>query len=173
MVDVGWVINLVAGAKDLANVSRIAEGQAGNTHQVQQVKDIIEALRLIYFAPRGVISLLDDLANGIRPSQELIEGILTNFNDGEHFVERMRLRLDPAAGQPEGTLSLKAEKVLREISYGKGGVRAKVQNLLNQALTFGEDIPRDEAGELRDEILLLNEAIEDAEEALFKSLRNL
>lgn len=80
-------------------------------------------------------------------------------------------RLDPPDGQPDGVFTLKAERVLREISYGKGGVRRKVKGLLNEKLTFREEISREDAALLRDEILKLNEAIEEAEEELVASLR--
>ncbi|SEQ18848.1 hypothetical protein [Thalassovita taeanensis] len=171
-MDVSWVLELVVGAKELADSARVGEKPRHDQRKLLHAKSIIEALRLIYFAPRGVILLLDDLAKGGRPNREEIELILPRFNDGEHFVERMLFRLDPSDGQPDGFLTLRAERVLREIAYGKGGIREKVQALLNEALTYDQDIPADEAAKLRDEILALNKAIEDAEEALVVSMRS-
>ena len=170
-MEISWVLDLVTGARELANAARVEEGRNIRNREARHVKPIIEALRLIYFAPRGVISLLNDVANGIAPSEDQIEIILPRFNDADPFVERMRWRLDPPDGQIEGLLTLKAERVLREISYGKGGVREKVKDMLNHSLTFGEPISPEEATKRRDEILEINSAIEEAEEALVAATR--
>ena len=72
-----------------------------------------------------MISLLEGIAVGIMPTEEQIEFILPNFNDAGPFVDRIHLRLDPPEGQPGNMMTLRAERVLREISWGKGGVREK------------------------------------------------
>lgn len=118
MVDVAWVIELVAGARELANSARVQDNTGPNRREVREIKQLIEALRLVYFAPRGVLALLDDLAAGNRPNQEQIETILPRFNDGEPWVDRMLYRLDPTNGRMNETLTLRAERVLREIAYG-------------------------------------------------------
>lgn len=170
-MDITSVFEIVAGARDLANAARLDGNANRDKRQARQVKSIIEALRLIYFSPRGVISLLSDIVEGVYPTEEQIEFILPRFNDAEPFVERMLWRLDPDVGPPNGVLTLKAERVLREISYGKGGVREKVKDMLNHALTYGEPISAERAAKLRGEIFDLNLAIEEAEEALVASTR--
>lgn len=80
-------------------------------------------------------------------------------------------RIAPADGEVPGQLTLRAERVLRDISYEKQNVRGMVKSLLNEALTLGKPIPRAKATELRDEIIALSRAIEDAEEALVQAIR--
>ena len=168
---IGSLLEIVSGARELAAFARVEEGQRGDRRKARQVKEIIEALRYIYFSPRGVISLLEGIVDGNIPSEQQIEMILPRFNDAGPFVDRIHLRLDPPEGQPNDTLTLRAERVLREISWGKGGVREKVQSLLNNSLTFGEEVSAEQAAELLNEIRALNKAIEDAEDALVVAMR--
>ncbi len=168
---IGSLLEIVNGARELAAFARVEQNQRGNDRKIRQIKDIIEALRYIYFSPRGVISLLEEIVDGNVPTEQQIETILPRFNDAGPFVDRIHLRFDPPEGQPNNTLSLRAERVLREISWGKGGVREKVQLLLNNSLTFGEEVSVEQATEILNEILALNEAIEDAEDALVKAMR--
>ncbi|MEL6337128.1 MAG: hypothetical protein AAFQ88_10880 [Pseudomonadota bacterium] len=170
MPEVQSILEALRGARDLA---AFAVNEAENNRErgrARHLQSLIEALRLIYFSPKGVLLLIERMAAGEQPSREQIEAILPHFNDGEFAVERMLRRLDPERGQPDGILSLRAERVLREISYGKGGVREKVQHLLNYSMTYDLPIDRKEAAELHKEVVALNEAIEHAEEALISSL---
>lgn len=170
-VAVEAIVDLVKGAKELAEFVRVEASDRRSTRRVREVQELIEALRLIYFSPRGVIKLLEDIADGSNPTEEQIAMILPNFNDYEFRVSRMLERIAPGEQRVQGDLTLRAERVLREISYGKAGVRSKVKDLLNEALTLGEPVSRQDASTLRGEILLLNTAIEDAEEALVSTIR--
>ena len=169
-MDPAFILEMVMGAKDLANSARIEVREIGDQRKVQRIQIIIEALRRIYFSPRGVITLPNSLADGHTPTVEQISLILPEFNDVGFRVDRFIDRLDPPNGHREGDLSLKAERVLREIAYGKTGVRQRVQELLNESLTLGEPVTRKDARELLDAIIQLNTAIEDAEEALMLAL---
>lgn len=165
------IIDLVKGAKELAEVVRVEASERRSTRQAREVQELIESLRLIYFSPRGVIRLLEEISDGNNPTEEQIEMILPEFNDYEFHVRGMLAQIAPDVHRVQGNLTLRAERVLREISYGKAGVRSKVKDLLNEALTLGEPVSRQDATVLLDEILLLNTAIEDAEEALVSSIR--
>jgi len=165
------IIDLVKGAKELAEVVRFEASERRSTRQAREVQELIEYLRLIYFSPKGVIRLLEEISDGSNPTEEQIEMILPEFNDYEFRVRGMLARIAPDEQRVQGNLTLRAERVLREISYGKAGVRSKVKDLLNEALTLGEPVSRQDATILLDEILLLNAAIENAEEALVSSIR--
>ena len=168
-MEVGTLVELLSGARELANLARVEPAQGNDRHQQRTVRDMIEALRLIYFSPRGILSLLELIAEGGYPTQDQIEMVLLDFNDAEPFVYRAVMRLDPDFDRNDRTLTLKAQRVLREIGYGKGGVRRKVQDLLNWSLTHGEPVSKEEAKILIEEIGQLNAAIENAEEALVAS----
>ncbi|MCF8511947.1 MAG: hypothetical protein K9G43_10895 [Rhodobacteraceae bacterium] len=118
-----------------------------------------------------MIKLLDGIAEGNDPTEDQISMILPEFNDYEFRVLRMLDMIDPPNERVRGGLTLKAERVLREISYGKSGVRSKVKNLLNEALTLGVPVSREDAMALRDEIVALNVAIEEAEIAIVSTIR--
>lgn len=165
------VIELVKGARELADFARNEATDKATTRRTRDIQELIEALRFIYFSPRGVIKLLDCIVAGGDPTEEQIAMILPDFNDYEFRVHMMLRRISPDEQRVQGGLTLRAERVLREISYGKSGVRSKVKDLLNEALTHGEPVSRDAASNLRDEILELNTAIEAAEEALVLHIR--
>lgn len=164
------VLELLKGAKELADLARIEPGQKTDKRHQREIKELIESLRLIYFSPRGVLSLLEIIADGNYPTQDQIELVLPEFNDADPFVRRALYRLDPDFERNNRSLTLKAQRVLREISYGKGGVRSKVQSLLNASLTYSEPVSPQEAQTLVQEISELNRAIEDAEEALVQRM---
>ena len=166
-----WVLETIKGATELAEFAKKEATDRSETRRARQTQEIVEALRLIYFSPRGVIKLLDGIAEGNNPTEDQISMILPEFNDYEFRVRRMLNMIDPPNGHVQGGLTLKAERVLREISYGKSGVRSKVKDLLNEALTLGVPVSKQDAMALRDEIVALNVAIEEAEIALVSTIR--
>ena len=170
-MEIGTIIDILKGAKELAELATSDATGRSEARRVRETQELIEALRLIYFSPRGVIKLLEDIVQGRNPTEHQIAMILPNFNDHEFNVHRMLRRLDPYDGHIQGALTLRAERVLREISYGKSGVRSKVKDLLNEALTLGHPVSMHEADILLSEIRALNDAIETAEEALVSSTR--
>jgi hypothetical protein len=170
-MELSWILDIVKGANDLAQVARGDLADRQEIRRRRELQELIEALRQIYFSPRGVISLLNQLAEGQQPSELQIAMILPEFNDYEFRVHRMLTRIDPIAGPVQGRLTLRAERALREISNGKQGIRGRVKDLLNEALTTRTHISREDAIELRDEIIALNNAIEAAEEALVAAVR--
>lgn len=168
---IDYVIEALKGAKELADFAKIEASGRRAARRERNIQELIEALRLIYFSPRGVIKLLEEIVQGRIPTEQQIAMILPNFNDHEFNVHRMLRRLDPDDGHIQGALTLRAERVLREISYGKSGVRSKVKDLLNEALTLGTPVSEHDAIALLNEIRALNQAIESAEEALVSSTK--
>jgi hypothetical protein len=165
------LLDAIKGAQELAEYARTDESVRRDSRRTREIQKLIEALRLIYFSPGGVIALLDQIADGKEPSEDQIATILPDFNDYEFRVLRMLGRISPEEGSVQGRLTLRAERVLREISYGKKGVRGKVKDLLNKALTYGHRVSRADAASLRDEIVVLNNTIEAAEIALVEAMR--
>ncbi len=110
------VLELLKGAKELADLARIEPGQNTDKRHQREIKELIESLRLIYFSPRGVLSLLEIIADGEYPTQDQIELVLPEFNDADPFVRRALYRLDPDFERNNRSLTLKAQRVLREIS---------------------------------------------------------
>ena len=130
------------------------------------IKDVIIALRTIYFTPSGTLSLIAQLANGDRPSDESIATILPDFNDREWRIIRELQRLDFEKLYESGDLSIKQCRLLKEISWGKRNLRAAIQDFLNEALTTNEVPSKEKAQELLDDVGRLNSLIEEAEERL-------
>lgn len=170
-MEVASFIEALVGARQLAEAARAEVSNANDARETQTAASLVQALRFIYFAPTGVLALLDQLAEGEYPSEDQVRLVLTPFNDYEHHVHRMIRHLNHYGDIHEGTLTLYAARVLREIANGKGGVREKTKSLLNEALTFGEPVDKDEVIVLREQILRLNSAIEEAEIALVHATR--
>lgn len=169
-METSFLIETLKGATELANALRVRQDVSKDARSARETQAAIEALRLIYFSPIGVLRIIEDLANGRQPNGEEVATILPEFNDYEFRVQRNLGVLD-GEWDRNSTLTLRAQRVLREISYGKAGVRQRVKELLNESLTFENGIEPEDAAELLDQILALNKAIEDAEEALVLSQR--
>ena len=170
-MDLLSVIEIVKGAVELANIPKQDSAKPQNNREIQALQNLVNALRRIYFSPKGVLLLLNEIANGGYPSEEKISLILPEFNEGEHWVRQAQHDLNSSGVMQRASLTLKAERVLSEIAYGKGGIRTKVQMLLNESLTYAEKISVEEARQLIKEIKMLNEAIENAEEALVAMIK--
>jgi hypothetical protein len=138
---------------------------------IAQIKKVVDALRTIYFYPKGVMRVLESLASGIRPTQEEIVQVLPEFNDAETLIYRSLKELDPVKGFPKNLLTLRATRLLQQIVEGKMNVRSKSQKLLNHALTFNKDISTNSVRNLILEINDINYKIESVEEALVDILR--
>ena len=169
-MEVSFLIDTLKGATELANALRVRQASPSDARAARETQAAIEALRLIYFSPTGGLRIVEDLANGHQPNREEVATILPGFNDYEDRVQQNLAVLDSDWNR-NSRLTLRAQRVLREISYGKAGVRQRVKELLNESLTFENRIEPKDAAELLDQISALNKAIEDAEEALVLSQR--
>lgn len=130
------------------------------------IKEVIAALRTIYFTPSGTLSLIEQLAKGERPSADHIAATLPEFNDKEWRIIDELKRLDFENLYEKGDLSIRQCHTLQEISWGKKNLRAAIQDFLNEALTTDDMPSKVEAQELLDRVRHLNSLIEDAEERL-------
>ena len=103
------------------------------------------------------------LAEGERPPAEMYEAILLDFNDAEWDVMRSLRYIEQLDG--ERAVSLRASRILEQIAYGKRNLRGYIQDLVNEALTFGTEINPEEARAALMCVKSLNTAIESIEAA--------
>jgi len=92
--------------------------------------DICHALRLIYFKPYGILSILHQLAEGKRVSDKQVSQALIDFNDSQWEVVAA-LNALPRGSSKDLRVSMKNAKILDDIRIGKLSVRQAVQNEIN------------------------------------------
>lgn len=116
--------------------------------------------------PDGVISILEDLAEGRPIEEERREKVLTNFNDAEWRVRAISDKLHFRELAKDLSISLKTAQALDLIRMGKLKVRVEVQEAINSYGQPGAQIDRKEVRRLLVAIRELNERILEAEAAL-------
>lgn len=89
--------------------------------------------------------------------------LLIDFNDAEWRVMDALHYLEDLEG--ERAVSLRTARVIREIAYGKRNLREYIQELLNEALTFNNEIDPQEVKAALSCVKSLNSAIEAVEAA--------
>jgi hypothetical protein len=125
--------------------------------------DISRALRTFYFTPKGILSLLKEVADGEPLTEKRIQNALIDFNDREWKVEKALQRIDFYALQRELGLSLSAIRVLEQLRYGKINLRRAVQSEVNPYGQYGSNPNKTKAKKLIAAIENLNADIEDVE----------
>jgi hypothetical protein len=93
--------------------------------------DLCFALRQLYFTPKGVISLLKDVAENKKVSATRLRQILGDFNDREWKVQEALHRIDFYELKKELGISLATARVLNELQYGKASLREEIQSEVN------------------------------------------
>lgn len=146
----------------LTDISGFAKTSRENK---RRARPIIEALRGVYFTPRGTLNLLKTLADSKMPDPEDVRDVLVNSNDSEWHVER-NMRAMQFGDSDAYNLSLRHRRELDEIAYGKRHLRRHIQDALNQSLSDGNQIGAVEATQLVARIEELNSLIERLEEEL-------
>lgn len=149
-------VGLVSDVSSFAKTSR---------ENKRRARPIIEALRSIYFTPRGTLNLLKTLADGKLPDRADVEEVLVDFNDAEWRVDRSIRRMEFDASS-NYDMSLRHRRELDGIAYGKRILRRHIQDVLNQSLSDGQRIDAEEATDLVRRVEELNAIIERAEEEL-------
>jgi hypothetical protein len=125
--------------------------------------DVSQALRTLYFTPKGILSLLKEVADGEKLSEERIQQFLNDFNDREWKVEAALHRVDFYALKRELGLSLASISVLEQLRYGKINLRRSVQAEVNPYGQDGTSPNKAKARRLIAAIEKLNAEIEDVE----------
>jgi len=161
------MLELISTVSDgLQIVKAFTDDQKSGSPRLDRLDDeIVDALRSIYFVPQGVLTLLEEVAEGRQPDAQQVEVVLPRFNDGEWRVGRALavLEFDDLSGNRE--ISLRRARTLDLLRYGKIHLRRDIQELLNHSLTFGRPISPEAARALLERVHALNAEIESLEEA--------
>ena len=158
--------NLVAVANLIRTLFIQRGGQRDARPDIRRHREIILGLRRMFFAPDGVRSLLEDIAEGRDIDEDYAAQVLTEFNDAEHFWPRHLFGLADLHHLERPDLSLREIETLQKIGWNKISVRREVQDFLNFADGRPSDRAADRARELLDHIEALNAAIIDAETSI-------
>jgi hypothetical protein len=127
-------------------------------------EDLCRALRTIYFAPTGVITLLKEIARGDKVSPERLQQALVDFNDREWEVQAAAQSLDYERLGKELGVTIATANALNSLRHGKLSLRREIQNEIN---FYGQENakPRKvEVEQLLQGIAKLNVEIEKLEE---------
>lgn len=166
------VIAAVKGGFDLSTAIKNEVRTSNSNIEARRLEGLLRLLREIYFAPSGTRVILEMIADGQRPSEELVSATLPSFNDFGYRWDRYaeEFGFDMASG---AELGLEARETLHRIKHGKGGVRERIQGILNEKLTFNEEVDTRVACDLLQEIEKLNSAIKAAERAVMDRMKEL
>jgi hypothetical protein len=121
------------------------------------------ALRAIYFTPTGVVSLLHDVAEGKKISEERLRRILGDFNDKQWKVENAVRGIGFQELGRELGISLSTLHALTDLQYGKMNLRGQIQDEVNRYGQIGARPNKAKIKKLIGAIEELNEAIEAIE----------
>jgi hypothetical protein len=128
------------------------------------VKQILGALREIYFYDDRTLTLLEKTAGGEELSFEEVDRALGGLFRGEEQISEALLELEQAELSPHNDLSVEAWNKLRGLSGGKWHVRFAIKNFLYDLATppagESEKAARiEQAKQIRAQILEINERI--------------
>jgi hypothetical protein len=129
-----------------------------------RIQDMVsKVLRTIYFPPDGILGLLNEVAEGQKPTEKRLKQGLTDFNDRQWTIERSLERLEWKALENELGLGIHSIMALGGLRNGKWELRDAVQHEVN---SYGQkgvkpNIPKVRA--LIAAIKELNTAIEQVE----------
>jgi hypothetical protein len=156
------LLSVIKASSDLVKGLKDFQSEPEKRDRLLQ-DDISRALRTLYFTPKGILSLLVEVADGKPLTEKRIQKTLIDFNDREWKVEEALQRIDFHALQRELGLSLSAMRVLEQLRYGKINLRRAVQAEVNPYGQDGTDPNKTKAKKLIAAIENLNADIEDVE----------
>lgn len=133
--------------------------------------EICRILRMIYFEPNGVLSILRQLAQGKRVPDEQVAKVLIAFND-EQWEIVAALDALPRASSKDLRVSMKNANILADIRAGKLSVRQAVQDEIN---CYGQPLKQPDPARIRKlirKIEQLNKKIEQIEDVIHSGARS-
>lgn len=151
---------------DLINAALSASEKSSVKLSKKKSAALCRALRGIYFTPNGILSLLDDIAKGGKPTAAQIQSVLGDFNDAEWEVQRFAHSLSFDALEGEMLVSLRSARALELIRFGKVSLRRDIQNAINSIGQPRAKISLSLISELSARVRDLNEGIEKLELSL-------
>ncbi|MBR1154809.1 hypothetical protein [Bradyrhizobium sp. JYMT SZCCT0428] len=106
------------------------------SRDVRIQNNVSYVLREIYFAPSGILSLLNEIAEGEHPAEVRLRQALADFNDKQWKIEGALQSVEYDALKDELGLSLNALRALHMLREGKSELRWTVQQEVN---FYGQD----------------------------------
>jgi hypothetical protein len=136
-----------------------------------RVKQILDALREIYFYDDRTLSLLEKTIEGEELSFDEVDRALGGLFRGEDKISEALQKLDQAELSPHNDLSVEAWNKLRGLSGGKWDVRFAIRHFLYDLATppadGGEKASRiEQAMQIRAQILEINARIKVIDDSL-------
>jgi hypothetical protein len=128
--------------------------------------EVCKALRVLYFTPTGILSLLKEVHSGRKLTKERLEKALPAFNDREWEVGRALDSLDFTRLKHELGLTLRTARVLDQIRWGKINLRQKIQDEINYYGQPGVQPDKRKLNQLIRSIEQLNEKIEEIDQVV-------
>jgi hypothetical protein len=129
-----------------------------------RVQDTVsKILRTLYFAPDGILSLLKEVAQGARPTDERIRQALIDFNDRQWKIEGAVERLEFGVLEKELGINLNSIMALTMLREGKIDLRWTVQKEVNSYGQLGKSPDKTKVRKLISAIEDLNATIEQVE----------
>jgi hypothetical protein len=153
------------GLELVGGVLKIAKERKAK-QPLREREQLCRALRSIYFTPKGVLDLMQDIIDGKKIKPEKIRSVLTKFNDVEWHVARELGMLAYEERFQSLSVSLSTARQLEEIRNGKINVRRAIQEEIN---SFGQPrrkVDVEALKKLKKDVLKLNKLIEDVDEKL-------
>jgi hypothetical protein len=130
----------------------------------RSIDDVVADLRLLRFNDEGILSLLDVIVDGGFQKDDIknLLGKLRDFNDKEWKVADAASRLIEHCGR----VSNLTQRELELIGWRKPKIREELQYAINQYRQPRARIDKERVRMIRDGIIELNRAIDEAEDKL-------
>lgn len=123
-------------------------------------------LRSIYFMPDGVISILEDIADGRPIDERRRESVLSSFNDAEWRIREISDQLDFETLRRDVSISLRTARQLDLVRWGKLSLRREIQDAINHYGQPHAKLDRTKIRRLLGAVKELNAQIEEVEATL-------
>ncbi|MCA3718436.1 MAG: hypothetical protein IM674_09300 [Brevundimonas sp.] len=162
---------LSAAASVLDIVSSVSKmAQSKDQGDRAEAAEIVEALRSIYFVPRGTLDIIQAVAEGAPFDPGEAKKAFENFEhaDRKVFLAIEKLDFERLAKKKE-VFSLRASRELELIGWKKIQLRQKVRAFLLNV--FDQKADQADAARLHQSLTDLNTKIEELEESLQRSTR--
>ncbi len=128
--------------------------------------ELIEALKVLYFAPNGVLHIFKDISKNNELDRQKALARLDAFDSSEIPVGDALSKLGFDSTEFIADLSLKDRRLLQEMAWQKKSIRSQTNAVLSSFLNEGANLDPNDAKQIREAILDLNGSIEEFEERL-------
>lgn len=159
-------LSLLPDLNEAARAIASLVGAIRTSASKNQRKQLIGALRKLYFPPDGIRAILVDLSQGQKPDHAKARKIITSFDASEHPVGEALDMLGYRNVDNLQDVTTGQRRILQEIVWQKTELRAGLIDDLEAAIAPDEPVEPEKAAEMLAAIDQLNLRPEDIEEAL-------